>query len=300
MIHPNKKRLRRSMMFLNCQKPGLIKDPYIYGPDSIMLDLEDAVAENQKDAARYSLYHALQEIDYRGVERVVRINGLDTPHWKEDIRVCVAGGADTIRIAKTESAQDVHTVEEAVLAAEREFGRPEGSTLLMAALESCRGVLNALEICESSERLIGIALSGGDYTKDLQTSITGTGVELMGARQHMIMAARAAGVQCWDTVFTNLDDMEGFRKETEMIKLMGFDGKSLVNPRQISIVHEVFTPTEKDIIFAEKVVREIDDKKAKGIGVFTVDGKMIDIAFYDGAKRSLALAKASGVYEGDL
>ena len=300
MIHPNKKRLRRSMMFLNCQKPGLIKDPYIYGPDSIMLDLEDAVAENQKDAARYSLYHALQEIDYRGVERVVRINGLDTPHWREDVRVCVAGGADTIRIAKTESAQDVHTVEEAVLAAEREFGRPEGSTLLMAALESCRGVLNALEVCESSERLIGIALSGGDYTKDLQTSITGTGVELMGARQHMIMAARAAGVQCWDTVFTNLDDMEGFRKETEMIKLMGFDGKSLVNPRQISFVHEVFTPTEKDIIFAEKVVREIDDKKAKGIGVFTVDGKMIDIAFYDGAKRTIALAKASGVYEGDL
>ena len=300
MIHPNKKRLRRSMMFLNAQKPGLIKDPYIYGADSIMLDLEDAVAENQKDAARYSLYHALQEIDYRGTERVVRINGLDTPHWQEDIRVCVAGGADTIRIAKTECAQDVKTVEEHVLAAEREFGRPEGSTLLMAALESCKGVLNALEVCQSSERLIGIALSGGDYTKDLQTVITGTGVELMGARQHMIMAARAAGVQCFDTVFTNLDDMEGFEKETRMIKMMGFDGKSLVNPRQISIVHEIFTPTQKEIIFAEKVVREIDEKKAQGIGVFTVDGKMIDIAFYDGAKRTIDLAKASGVYEGDL
>ena len=292
MIHPNKKRLRRSMMFLNAQKPGLIKDPYIYGADSIMLDLEDAVAESQKDAARYSLYHALQEIDYRGTERVVRINGLDTPHWQEDIRVCVAGGADTIRIAKTECAQDVKTVEEHVLAAEREFGRPEGSTLLMAALESCKGVLNALEVCQSSERLIGIALSGGDYTKDLQTVITGTGVELMGARQHMIMAARAAGVQCFDTVFTNLDDMEGFEKETRMIKMMGFDGKSLVNPRQIAIVHE--------IIFAEKVVREIDEKKAQGIGVFTVDGKMIDIAFYDGARRTINLAKASGVYEGDL
>lgn len=286
------------MMFLNCQKPGLIKDPYIYGPDSIMLDLEDAVAENQKDAARYSLFHALQEIDYHGVERVVRINGLDTPHWKEDIRVCVAGGADTIRIAKTESARDVKTVEEYVQKAETEFGREEGSTLLMAALESCRGVLNALEICQSSERLIGIALSGGDYTKDLQTSITGTGVELMGARQHMIMAARAAGVQCWDTVFTNLDDMEGFERETEMIKLMGFDGKSLVNPRQIAVVHKIFTPKEKEIIFAEKVVREIEDKKAKGIGVFTVDGKMIDIAFYDGAKRTLAMAEAAGVYKG--
>ena len=300
MIHPNKKRLRRSMMFLNAQKPSLIKDPYIYGADSIMLDLEDAVAENQKDAARYSLYHALKEIDYRTTERVVRINGLDTPHWKEDIRVCVAGGADVIRIAKTESAQDVLTVEEHGLAAEKEFGRPEGSTLLMAALESCKGVLNALEVCKSSERLIGIALSGGDYTKDLQTKITGTGVELMGARQHMIIAARAAGVQCWDTVFTNLDDMEGFRRETEMIKLMGFDGKSLVNPRQISIVHEIFTPSEKEIIFAEKVVREINEKKAQGIGVFTVDGKMIDIAFYDGAMRTLNLAKAAGIYQGDL
>ena len=288
------------MMFLNCQKPGLIKDPYIYKPDSIMLDLEDAVAENQKDAARYSLYHALQEIDYRGVERVVRINGLDTPHWKEDIRVCVAGGADTIRIAKTETAQDVHTVEEHVLAAEREFGRPEGSTLLMAALESCKGVLNALEVCKSSDRLIGIALSGGDYTKDLQTVITGTGVELQGARQQMIIAARAAGVQCWDTVFTNLDAMDVFEEEVKMIKMMGFDGKSLVNPRQIDVVHKIFTPTQKEIIFAEKVVKEIDEKKALGIGVFTVDSKMIDIAFYDGAKRTIALAKASGVYEGDL
>lgn len=300
MSHPNKKRLRRSMMFLNCQKPSLIRDPYIYQPDSIMLDLEDAVAENQKDAARFSLYHALREIDYRGVERVVRINGLDTPHWREDVRVCVAGGADVIRIPKCTCAADIHTVEQDILAAEREFGREEGCTLLMAALESCYGVLNCLEICKSSDRLIGVALSGGDYTKDLQTGITGTGVELTGARQHMIIAARAAGVQCFDTVFTDLDDMEGFRRETETIHLMGFDGKSLVNPRQIPIVHEIFTPKEKDIIFAEKVVQEIDSKKAQGIGVFTVNGKMIDIAFYDGAKRTLMLAKAAGVYGGDL
>lgn len=300
MNNPNLKRLRRSMMFLNCQKPGLIKDPYVYGPDSILLDLEDAVAEREKDAARYSLYHALQEIDYRGVERVVRINGLDTELWREDIRCSVAGGCDAIRIPKTETAQDVKRVEEAVAAAEREFGAEEGRTLIMAALESARGVLNALEICQSSERLFGIALSGGDYTKDLQTTISGTGVELMGARQHMIIAARAAGVQCFDTVWTNLDDMEGFRREVETIRAMGFDGKSIVNPRQIPIVHDVYTPKEKDIIFAEKVVREIDEKKAQGIGVFTVDGKMIDIAFYDGAKRTLALAKASGVYKGEL
>ena len=300
MRNPNLKRLRRSMMFLNCQKPGLIKDPYVYGPDSILLDLEDAVAEREKDAARYSLFHALREIDYRGVERVVRINGLDTDLWREDIRCSVAGGCDAIRIPKTETAQDVKRVEEAVAAAEKEFGVEEGRTLIMAALESARGVLNALEVCTASERLFGIALSGGDYTKDLQTTISGTGVELMGARQHMIIAARAAGVQCFDTVWTNLDDMEGFRRDVETIHAMGFDGKSIINPRQIPIVHDIYTPKEKDIIFAEKVVREIDEKKAQGIGVFTVDGKMIDIAFYDGAKRTLALARASGKYKGEL
>lgn len=299
-MNPNKKRLRRTMMFLNCQKPGLIKDPYIYKPDSIMLDLEDAVAEKEKDAARYSLYHALQEIDYHGVERVVRINGLDTPYWKEDIRCAVAGGCDSIRIPKTESAQDVHMVEEAIIAAEKGFDIPEGRTLIMSAIESARGVMKALDICEASDRMFGIALSGGDYTKDLQTHITGTGLELMGARQNMVIAARAAGVQCFDTVYTDLDNMDGFRQDVETIHLMGFDGKSVINPRQISIVHDIFTPSKKDIIFAEKVVKEIDDKKAKGIGVFTVDGKMIDIAFYDGAKRTIALAKASGVYKGDL
>ena len=298
--NPNKKRLRRSMMFLNAQKPGLIKDPYVYGPDSIMLDLEDAVAMKEKDAARFSLYHALQEINYRGVERVVRVNGLDSDLWEEDILCSVAGGCDSIRIPKTETAEDVRKVEAVVEEAEKRFGREEGSVLIMAALESAKGVMNAMEICTASPRLFGIALSGGDYTKDLQTTITGTGVELMGARQHMIIAARAAGVQCFDTVWTNLDDMEGFRRDVQTIKAMGFDGKSIINPRQIPIVHDIYTPTQKEIIFAEKVVREIDEKSAQGIGVFTVDGKMIDIAFYDGAKRTLMLARAAGKYKGDL
>jgi citrate lyase subunit beta/citryl-CoA lyase len=295
-----KKQLRRTMMFLNVQKPGLIKDPYIYKPDSIMLDLEDAVAENQKDVARFSLYHALKEIDYHGVERVVRINGLATPYWHEDVRCSVEGGCDAIRLPKTESAEDVKRLERAIENAEIEFGRPKGSTLIMAALESAKGVLAAYDICCSSERMFGIALSGGDYTKDLQTSITGTGLELMGARQSMIISARAAGVQCFDTVYTDLNNMDGFREDVKTIQLMGFDGKSIINPRQIKIVHEIFTPSEKEIIFAEKVVREIDEKKAMGIGVFTVDGKMIDIAFYDGAKKTLDLAKASGVYKGEL
>ena len=167
---PERFRLRRTMMFMNAQKPGLIKDAYIYGCDSIMLDLEDAVAENQKDAARFSLYHALKSVDYGDTEVIVRINGLDTPHWQEDVRVCVAGGADGIRIAKCESARDVKAVEGAVEAAEEEFGVERGRTLLMAALESPKGILNAYEICAASARMFGVAISGGDRRKCLQTS----------------------------------------------------------------------------------------------------------------------------------
>ena len=164
---PDKKRLRRTMMFMNAQKPGLIKDAYIYGTDSIILDLEDAVAENQKDAARFSLYHALKSIDYGDTEVIVRINGLDTPHWQEDVRVCVAGGADGIRIAKCESAEMVKTVDAAVTAAEKEFGVEEGRTLLMAALESPLGIMNAYEIVTASPRMFGCAISGGDFRKSM-------------------------------------------------------------------------------------------------------------------------------------
>ena len=297
---PERFRLRRTMIFLSAQKPGLIKDPLIYGADSLMLDLEDAVAENQKDAARFSLYHALKTVDYGDTEVIVRINGLDTPHWREDVRVCVAAGADGVRIAKCESTGDVIAVEKAVEAAEEEFRKEKGRTLLMAALESPKGILNAQEIAAASERMFGIAISGGDLRRTMQVSPVRGGVELNTARGLVVLAARAAGVQCFDTVFTDLNDEEGFRAEVLLDKQMGFDGKSLVNPRQIAAVHEIYAPSEKEIMAAEKIVRAVRENSAKGVGVFTVDGKMIDIAFLPGAERTIALAKACGMYKGEL
>ena len=142
---------------------------------------------------------------------------------------------------------------------------------------------------------MGIALSGGDYTKDLQTKITGTGVELMGARQLMIIAARAAGVQCFDTVFTNLNDMEAFRREVEIIHMMGFDGKSIINPRQIEVVNEVFAPSQKDIDKALRIIAAIKEAQAKGSGVIAVNGKMVDRPVVIRAERTIALAVASGI-----
>jgi len=297
---PQKVRLRRTMMFMNAQKPGLIKDAYIYGSDSIILDLEDAVAENQKDSARFSLYNALKSVDYGDTEVIVRINGLDTPHWQEDIRCVVAAGADGIRIAKCESAQDVLTVEEHVLAAEREFGVEEGRTLLMAALESPKGILNAYEIVSASPRMFGCAISGGDFRKSMHVQIEEGGIEMLTARGQMLLAARAAGVMCFDTMFPNIDDMETFKAEVIQNHKMGFDGKSIVSPKQIQFVHDTFAPTQKEIAYAEKLVRSFDEQADSGVGVYTVDGKMIDIPFFEDARRIIALAKACGVYKGDL
>lgn len=225
MNNPNKKRLRRTMMFLNAQKPGLIKDPYIYKPDSIMLDLEDAVAENQKDAARFSLYHALKTINYRG--------------------------CDSIRIPKTESAQDVKLVEREIAYAEKEFGRPEGSVLIMAAVESARGVMKALDICESSERLFGIALSGGDYTKDLQTHITGTGIELMGARQNLVIAARAAGVQCFVRFIQTLTTWKDSVRMWKPSILWDLTENPLSIPAR-SMSYTIFTHQSRKTLFLRK------------------------------------------------
>lgn len=297
---PEKFRLRRSMLFLSAQKSSHIKDPTVYGADSLMLDLEDAVAVNEKDAARFSLYHAMTSIDYGKTEMIVRINGLDTPYWEEDIRACVAAGIDGIRIAKCESAADVAKVEQAVQAAEAEFGVEPGRTLLMAALESPRGILNASEIAGASDRLFGIAISGGDLRRTLQVANSESGIELQFSRGMVVVAARANGVQCFDTVYTHLSDMEGFRKEVIMNHEMGFDGKSLINPRQIETVHEIFAPTEKEIANAEEIVRTLRENAAQGVGVFTVNGKMLDIAFLPGAERTIALAKACGIYKGEL
>ena len=234
------------MMFLNAQKPGLIKDPYIYGADSLMLDLEDAVAEKSEGRGRFSLFHALRTIDYHGAERIVRINGLDTPFWKEDIRCAVAGGCDGIRIPKTETAQDVKIVEQQILKAENEFGRPENSTLIMAAIESARGVVKALEICEASKRLFGIALSGGDYDERSAYPHYGNRNRTDGSKT--AACHRCAGSRC--AVFLIpfiqiLENEDGFREDVNTIHLMGFDGKSIINPRQIRIVHEILHRKKK-------------------------------------------------------
>ena len=283
-------------MFIPGNKPGMMADACIYGPDSIMLDLEDSVTLAEKDAARLLVYHALRSVDFGGVEMVVRINPLNTPYGKKDVEAVVKGGVDVIRMPKTETADEVRELEAEVLKVETELGCP-GRTKLMAAIESALGVVNAFDIAKASPRMMGIALGAEDYTANLKTSRTAEGTELQLARQTIVVAARAAGIACFDTVFSNLEDMEGFRREVELVKALGFDGKSIINPRQIEIVNEVFTPSAKDIEKALLVIAAIREARSKGSGVISVNGKMVDRPVVIRAERTIALAVASGILD---
>jgi citrate lyase subunit beta / citryl-CoA lyase len=290
-------RLRRTMMFVPASNAGMLRDAYIYGADSIMFDLEDSISLKEKDTSRFLVYQAVKTIDYGSSETVVRINSLDMG-GRDDVHAMVRAGIDVIRLPKTETAQDIVDVEAVILEAERQCKREEGSTKMMAAIEGPVGVFNALSIATSSRRLIGIALGAEDYVTAMKTRRypERNSEEIFFARSMIVHAARAAGIAAIDTVFSDVNDVETLRKETELIRQLGFDGKSVINPRQISVVNSVFTPTEKEIANAVAVMNAIFEAEAKGSGVIALNGKMIDKPIVERAERVLMLAEAAGVY----
>ncbi|MBD5231675.1 MAG: citrate (pro-3S)-lyase subunit beta [Bacteroidales bacterium] len=287
-------RLRRTMMFVPGNNPGMMADAHIYGPDSIMLDLEDSVTMTEKDTARLLVYNALKTIDYGDTEMVVRINPLNTPYGKKDIEAMVKAGVHVIRMPKTETAEEVVEVEREIEKVEKELGCL-GRTKIMAAIESALGVVNAYAIATASPRMMGIALGAEDYCANLKTQRTPDGDELRLARETIVVAARAAGIDALDTVYSNLNDMETFRKEVEFIHRLGFDGKSIINPRQIEVVNEVFAPSQKAIDKALTIIAAIKEAEKKGSGVIAVNGKMVDRPVVIRAQRTIDLAKASGI-----
>lgn len=282
-------RLRRTMMFVPGNNPGMIKDAGIYGADCIMFDLEDSVSINEKDAARFLVYSALTTLDYSPAEIVVRINDLSSGLGVQDLEAIVRARPDVIRLPKTETAQDVIDCEKEIERIEKEAGIPVGSTGMMAAIEGAEGVLNAPEIAKSSKRLIGIALGAEDYVTDLKTTRS-DGTELAFARGMIVNAARAAGIDALDTVYSDVSNEEGFLAEATIIKKMGFSGKSVINPRQIDPLHRLFKPSDKDIEKARAIMEAIRDANARGSGVASLNGKMIDKPVVTRAKYLLELA----------
>ncbi len=293
-------RLRRTMLYVPGNNPGMIRDAGIYPADAIMFDLEDSVAMTEKDSARFLVREALATLDYPGKELVVRVNALDSEFGLEDLEAVVRTGKAAIRLPKTESAKDVADCEREIARIEKAAGLPAGSTPMMAAVESAAGVLNAKEIALATPRLIGIAIGAEDYVTDLKTTRSPDGVELFFGRSMVLLAARAAGISALDTVFSDVNDEEGFRREVAYIKQLGFDGKSIINPRQIKPVHDIFTPSAKEIEKATEVMEAIAEAHRKGSGVISLHGKMVDKPIVERARRTLALARAQGLVETEV
>ncbi len=288
------RQLRRSMLFVPGNNPGMIRDAHIYGSDSIMFDLEDSVAMTEKDAARFLVYQALTSLRYGKKELVVRINDLSSGLGIEDLEAIVRARPNVIRLPKTETAQDVIDCEREIARIEEQAGIPVGSTGMMAAIESAKGVLNAYEIACSSKRLIGIALGAEDYVTDLKTTRS-DGTELFFARNMILNAARAAGIDAIDTVYSDVNNEEGFLKEVELIKKLGFDGKSVINPRQIAPLHKAFMPSEKDLTKARAIMYAIAEANKRGSGVASLNGKMFDKPVVISAERLLELYEAANI-----
>lgn len=289
------KQLRRTMLYVPGNNAGMIKDAGIYPTDCIMFDLEDSVSVAEKDSARFLVYEALMKIDYPGKEILVRVNALDSEAGIQDLEAIVRTGKAAIRLPKTETATDVLQCEAMIQHIEKENGMKTGTTKMMAAIESAAGVLNAKEIAAASERLIGIAIGAEDYVTDLKTTRSENGMELMFGRSMVLLAARAAGIDAIDTVYSDVNNEEGFREEVKLIKQLGFDGKSIINPRQIKTVHEIFTPSHKDIDKSLAILNAMKEANEKGSGVIALNGKMIDKPVVLRAQRILDLAKAAGV-----
>ncbi|AKT52108.1 aldolase/citrate lyase family protein [Arsenicicoccus sp. oral taxon 190] len=285
----------RSMLFVPGSNASMLTTAYVYGADAIMFDLEDAVALREKDSARLMVFHALGSPAYQGTDTVVRINPLDTPYGRADLEASVRAGAGTIRLPKTESADDIRRLEHEVEAIERDCGREVGSTRLMAAVESAGGVVNAVEIATASPRMVSIALAGFDYVIDLRTTRSPEGTELFYARCAVLHAARVARIAAYDVVWSDVNDEAGFLAEVELVKRLGFDGKSLVNPRQIPLLHNAYAPTEDELAHARLVVSAAEKAARDGLGVVSLGGKMIDAPIIAAARRTIAFADASGV-----
>ncbi|HES2985742.1 TPA: citrate (pro-3S)-lyase subunit beta [Streptococcus pyogenes] len=287
-------RLRRTMMFVPGANAAMLRDAPLFGADSIMFDLEDSVSLKEKDTSRALVHFALKIFDYSSVETVVRVNGLDSC-GALDIEAVVLAGVNVIRLPKTETAQDIVDVEAVIERVERENSIEVGRTRMMAAIESAEGVLNAREIAKASKRLIGIALGAEDYVTNMKTRRYPDGQELFFARSMILHAARAAGIAAIDTVYSDVNNTEGFQNEVRMIKQLGFDGKSVINPRQIPLVNEIYTPTEKEIDHSKQVIWAIREAESKGSGVISLNGKMVDKPIVERAERVIALATAAGV-----
>lgn len=287
--------MRRSMLFLPGNTPNMLINGNCLGADAVIFDLEDAVSPNEKDAARILVRNTMKYMDFRGCEIIVRINSIDTPYWKRDLEEILPQKPGLIMLPKTGSAQDVLEADSYLSQLENRLGFAPNTVGLMPLLETALGVENAFAIASASKRVRALFLGAEDLTADLRCKRTKEGREIEYARTRLVVAARAAGVDVYDTPFTDVNDDEGIRTDARLAKALGFTGKASISPRHVEVINQVFSPSQKDVDYAYEVMDAITLAKEQGRGAIALHGKMIDAPIVARAQQTIDMAQALGM-----
>ena len=287
--------MRRSMLFLPGNNPNMLINGNCLGADAVIFDLEDAVSPAEKDAARILVRNTMRYMDFRGCEIIVRINSIDTPYWKKDIDEILPCKPCLILLPKTASESDALEADAYMSEVEARMGMEKNTVGLMPLIETAMGVENAYRIASSAPRVKALFLGAEDLTADLQCMRTKESREIEYARTRLVVAARAAGVDVYDTPFTDVNDDEGILKDAQLAKALGFTGKASISPRHVEVINQVFSPTRKEVDYAYEVMDAIELAKQQGKGAIALHGKMIDAPIVARAQRTIDMAQQLGM-----
>ncbi len=287
--------MRRTMLFIPGNSPAMLLNADIHQSDAVILDLEDAVAPAEKDSARILVRNAIKTLGFSGTEIIVRLNPLDTDYLQDDLDMVIPLKPSLVMPTKVSDAGYILEVSRMMAEAEEKHGIPVGAVGIIALLETAEGIENAYQIAKADPRVKALFLGAEDLTSDLQAARTKKGDEILYARGRIVMAARAAQVDVYDTPFTDVNDDEGLLKDAEFAKGLGFTGKAAISPRHVAAINEVFSPSEKEITYAREVMAVIEEAKKQGKGAISLHGKMVDKPIVDRARRVLEAAQALGL-----
>ena len=285
----------RSMLFLPGNNPNMLINGNCLGADAVIFDLEDAVAPAEKTAARILVRNTMRYMDFGTCGRIVRINSIDTPYWRKDLDQIMPMKPDLILLPKSGTAADILEADAYMTALEEKLGFELNTVGLMPLIETAMGVENAFAIATSTKRVKALFLGAEDLTADLRCKRTKEGREIEYARTRLVVAARAANIDVFDTPFTDVNDDEGIVVDAELAKAFGFSGKASISPRHVEVINRVFSPTIAEIDYAYEVIEAIRIAKEQGKGAIALRGKMIDAPIVARAQRTISMAEEMGL-----
>jgi len=285
---------RRALLYMPGDDRRKIEKATTLGVDSICMDMEDGVAAHKKAEARAVIAQAMKELDFENSERCIRINGIGSGLEKRDLVAALTTNPDAIVVPKIETAEQVKWVSEHIESYELSSNLNIGAIRLLIGVETAKGILNLKEIAESDKRLEAIIFGAEDYATSIGATRTKEATEVLYARSAVVTACAANDLQAIDMVYIDFRDLEGLRVEAEQGAGFGFSGKQVIHPNQVSVAQEAFTPSDKAIEYAKRVVETFEASRKEGKGAYALDGKMIDMPLLKNAQKVLDRAKAAG------